>query len=148
MSRDLPLFTNHGAVLLALARRPDLRIREIAGVVGVTERATQGILNDLVTSGYLERRRDGRRNRYLVRGDVQLQGFGNHEVGDLVRALVGGSSAPPATGGRRAVVLACSDFRYQEPLRDLLAAEGLLASSEVFLWPGGSAVLGGPDHGR
>src|SRR5713226_9085056 len=114
MSRDLPLFTNPGAVLLALARRPDLRIREIAGVVGVTERATQGILNDLVTAGYLERRRDGRRNRYLVRGDMPLHGLGDHEVGDLLRAVVGATSTPPAAGGRRAVVLACSDFRYQE----------------------------------
>ena len=45
------------------------------------------------------------------------------------------------------MVLACSDHRYQEPLRDLLAAEGLLGGAETILWPGGSSALAGPEGG-
>jgi DNA-binding Lrp family transcriptional regulator len=144
------LFTNHGKVLLTLARQPTARIRDLAEAVGITERAAQAIVNDLVAAGYLERTREGRRNRYLVRGDRPLRGHatGPHEVGDLLHAFVRESSAGPERGPRRAVVLACSDHRFQQPLRNLLAAEGLLARAEVFLWPGGSAALGGPDGPR
>lgn len=143
---DVSLFTNHGAILLALARRPDLRIREVADAVGITERAAQGILTDLVDAGYLERTRTGRRNRYLVRGDAPLSDRSGREVADLFRALATEPARAHPDGEREAVVLACTDFRYQETLRDLLAAEGLLTRAEVFLWPGGSAALGGP-HG-
>jgi hypothetical protein len=139
------LFTNHGLVLLALARRPDLRLRDIAGEVGITERAAQGIVSDLVGGGFLERSREGRRNRYLVRGDAALAGrYGMaRELGDLIRGLGAEARTPPEEGRRRAVVLACSDYRFQEPLRDLLATQGFLGRAEVFLWPGGSAALGG-----
>ncbi len=137
------LFTNHGAVLLALARRPDLRIRDIALEVGITERAAQGILTDLAAAGYLERSKVGRRNHYVVRGDMPLAEMANREVADVFRGLLSDRAAEPADGSRRAVVLSCSDYRFQEPLRDLLAAEGLLSRAEIFLWPGGSAALGG-----
>ena len=140
---DVSLFTNHGGILLALARRPDLRIREVAAAVGITERAAQGILTDLVEAGYLERTKTGRRNRYVVRGDAPLSDRSGREVADLFRALATEPAPEHPDGKREAVVLACTDFRYQETLRDLLAAEGLLARAEVFLWPGGSAALGG-----
>jgi hypothetical protein len=141
------LFTNHGLVLLALARRPDLRVRDIASEVGITERAAQGIVSDLVVAGFLERSREGRRNRYLVRGDALLLSpdGARRELGDLIRGLDADARTPPQQGRRRAVVLACSDYRFQEPLRDLLGTQGLLGLSEVFLWPGGSAALGGAE---
>jgi len=58
--------SNHGHVLLAVAAGPTLRIRDIAEHVGITERAVQLILNDLVDGGYVERTRAGRRNSYRV----------------------------------------------------------------------------------
>jgi DNA-binding IscR family transcriptional regulator len=58
--------TNHGHVLLVVAGNPDARLREIAASVGITERATQLIVSDLETSGYLVKQRVGRRNRYLL----------------------------------------------------------------------------------
>src|ERR1051326_2377188 len=58
--------TNHFLVLACVAARADLRVRDIAAMVGITERATQAILSDLVHEGYLERIRVGRRNRYKV----------------------------------------------------------------------------------
>jgi len=63
-------FTNHFLVLASVAGNPDLRVRDIAAQVGITERATQAILSDLVLGGYVERIRIGRRNRYKVRRNI------------------------------------------------------------------------------
>jgi DNA-binding MarR family transcriptional regulator len=65
--------TNHAHVLLCVARDADVRLRDIADSVGITERAAQRIVADLVEAGYLEREREGRRNRYAVRPDVPLR---------------------------------------------------------------------------
>jgi predicted transcriptional regulator len=59
--------TNHFLVLVCIAGDPNLRVRDIAALVGITERATQAILSDLVSEGYVERIRIGRRNRYTIR---------------------------------------------------------------------------------
>jgi DNA-binding IclR family transcriptional regulator len=63
------LLTGHGHVLVEIARNPQARIRDIAPVVGLTERTVQAIVADLETAGYLTRARDGRRNRYTVNPD-------------------------------------------------------------------------------
>jgi predicted transcriptional regulator len=66
-------FTNHFLVLACVAASPDLRVRDIAARVGITERATQAILSDLAHDGYLERIRIGRRNRYKVRRGTRFR---------------------------------------------------------------------------
>ena len=58
--------SNHGVVLLAMARTPDVRIHQLAATVGITERACQKIVNDLRAAGYVSHRRVGRRNVYSV----------------------------------------------------------------------------------
>ena len=58
--------TNHGHVLLAVAADPHARVTDIAARVGITPRATLQILKDLEDSGYLHRRRDGRRTSYAI----------------------------------------------------------------------------------
>jgi len=58
--------TNHAHVLLAIARDPQVRLRDVAVMVGITERAVQKIVADLVTAGYLTKARVGRRNSYIV----------------------------------------------------------------------------------
>jgi len=60
------LVSNHGQALIAIAENPDVRLREIAERLGITERATQSIVNDLVDTGYVQRTRVGRRNVYTV----------------------------------------------------------------------------------
>jgi hypothetical protein len=148
MDRPWSFLSTHGLALLAIARRPDARLREVAEVVGVTPRAVQTIVNDLVEAGYLERRREGRRNAYRVRGDRTIgdSATSDHVIADLVLALVRGPKVGPAgTGRRQALVLACSDHRYQEPTRTLMASSGLLSEAEVVLWPGGAASLTGPE---
>lgn len=87
--------SNHAYVLVCIARNPDTRLRDIAQDVGITERAAQGILGDLVEAGYVERTRVGRRNTYVVDMDVPLRHEleRGHSVGDLVRAVGAGRSA-------------------------------------------------------
>ena len=81
--------TNHAQVLLCLAETPDIRLRDVAERVGITERATQRILAELVEAGYVRAERVGRRNRYTVdrrhamRHSAQL----GYEIGALLEAL-------------------------------------------------------------
>jgi DNA-binding IclR family transcriptional regulator len=64
--------TNHGRALLCLANHPDLRIRDLALALGITERSAQKIVGDLVKDGYLTRKRVGRRNAYEINVDMPL----------------------------------------------------------------------------
>jgi len=78
--------SNHGHVLLAVADDPDARIRDIAERVGITERAAQLIIGDLVSAGYVTRTRVGRRNSYRL---AEQQPFRHPaESGRLVDDLV------------------------------------------------------------
>ena len=58
--------TNHAWVLLHISRQPESTGLAIAQAVGITERATRRIVDDLEAAGYVERERIGRRNRYRV----------------------------------------------------------------------------------
>jgi hypothetical protein len=69
---DFAFLTNHGKTLLLIARDRRIRMRDIAGLLQITERATQRIVADLAKAGYIEREREGRRNHYSVRTDVPL----------------------------------------------------------------------------
>ena len=48
-------------------------MRDVAELVGITERAVQRIVADLEEAGYIERSRDGRRNRYKVEKSLPLR---------------------------------------------------------------------------
>ncbi|MQA35518.1 MarR family protein [Modestobacter roseus] len=65
--------SNHGHVLVSLAADPDVRIRDIAAQVGITERAVQMIVADLTAAGHVRRERIGRRNRYTVVPDASFR---------------------------------------------------------------------------
>lgn len=65
--------TNHSHVLICLAREGNLRVRDVAERVGITERAVQRILTDLESAGIVTRVRDGRRNHYEVHADQPLR---------------------------------------------------------------------------
>jgi DNA-binding MarR family transcriptional regulator len=58
--------TSHTQVLLCIAQDPEARLREIADQVGITERAAQRIVADLIEAGYVDRTRVGRRNHYRI----------------------------------------------------------------------------------
>ena len=86
---DWTFLTNHAHVLICISRDHTIRTRDIATLVGITERATQAIIADLVATGYLQREREGRRNVYTVsttapfRHPIEEQ----HNVGDLLDML-------------------------------------------------------------
>lgn len=78
--------TNHAHVLLALKRDPSARVRDLATVVGITERAVLQILGDLEAGQVIERVRLGRRNKYEINPNVQLRHpmEAHHCVGELL----------------------------------------------------------------
>ena len=73
MSGRWDFLTNHAHVLLCVAQDPGVRLRDIASSVGITERSAHKILTELVEEGYVDRERQGRRNRYEVRPDLPLR---------------------------------------------------------------------------
>ena len=81
--------TNHAHVLLCLARDPEIRLRDVAEQVGITERAAQRIVADLQTEGYISTQRVGRRNHYVVHSESPLRHpIEEHQaVGVLLRLL-------------------------------------------------------------
>ncbi len=81
--------TNHAHVLLCVARDPGVRHRDLALRVGITERAAQRIVADLVDAGYLERTRMGRRNQYRLHPEVPLRHplEQDHPVGEILTVL-------------------------------------------------------------
>ncbi|MBV8478895.1 MAG: helix-turn-helix transcriptional regulator [Actinobacteria bacterium] len=81
--------TNHTQVLLCLARDPDVRLREVAQSVGITERAAQRILADLVKTGYVHTERVGRRNRYTIDKEHAMRHVGQvgYQIGSLLDSL-------------------------------------------------------------
>jgi hypothetical protein len=93
--RSWTFFTHHGHVLISLARDPTLRLRDIAGAVGVTERATATLVSELVHAGYLQRFKDGRRNRYRVdlSGGLRHPLTAGVSVGQVLEPLVPGGPA-------------------------------------------------------
>lgn len=78
--------TNHAHVLLCLSADPELRLRDLAERVGITERAAQRIVAELADEGYLERQRVGRRNVYTVHLELPLRHplERAHTVGELL----------------------------------------------------------------
>jgi DNA-binding transcriptional ArsR family regulator len=78
--------TNHAHVLIALVRDPNARVRDLAEMVDITERAVQQILTDLEEAGVLTRERDGRRNRYSIDRSAPLRH--SNEAGGTVHDLL------------------------------------------------------------
>lgn len=81
--------TNHAHVLICIAADPDTLLRDVALRVGITERAAQLIVADLVEGGYVTRTRVGRRNHYQIHPDIPLRHpiEHDHEIGALLAAL-------------------------------------------------------------
>lgn len=93
MSEDIKprwtFLTNHAHVLVCISEDENLRGRDIAQRVGITERAVQAIIADLEADGYLTRTRTGRRNTYEIHPDRPLRHplEAEHSAADLLGAL-------------------------------------------------------------
>lgn len=86
MAEQWTLLTNHGRVLLIIAGDPDVRLRDVAESVGITERSVQMIVADLEDAGYITRERRGRRNHYAVNASKSFRHphESGHRVGELL----------------------------------------------------------------
>ena len=101
---DFAFLTNHGKTLLLIAHDQRIRMRDIADLLRITERATQRIVGDLVKAGYIDRERDGRRNLYTVRTDAPL-GLPiqrDIDIGSLLAILLTQDDAGGKTARQRA----------------------------------------------
>ena len=89
LSTTWTYLTNHFHVLLVLYKEPDSRIRDMAEMVGITERAVQKILAELIESGVITIDKRGRRNHYTIDQNVHLKHHleSKHNVGTLLRIL-------------------------------------------------------------
>ena len=89
--------TNHGHALICIARDPTVRLRDVATLLGVTERTAQAIVNDLAVAGYILRSRVGNRSRYIVRRSLPFRHpvERDHAVGALVDLLAARPAARP-----------------------------------------------------
>ena len=81
--------TNHAAVLLHVSNHPDDTVSTIADALSLTERTTAYVLADLRAAGYIDVRRSGRHNHYVVRTSKPLRRRAHRRahVSDLLEAL-------------------------------------------------------------
>jgi len=88
--RSWSFLTNHARVLVCIAHDPGVRLRDIASMVGVTERSAYGIVTELAAAGYVVKERDGRRNRYRVQAHLPLREVLGRErtIGEVLDLLV------------------------------------------------------------
>lgn len=93
MTEEQPLswtfLTNHSHVLICLSRDPDLRLRDLAELVGITDRAVSTLIDELEAAGYIKRTKVGRRNRYEVHADrpMRHQVERGHQIGELIDVM-------------------------------------------------------------
>lgn len=90
-SANWTFLTNHSHVLLSIWHRPDIKVREIAQIVGITERAVMRIIRELNDAGFLNIEKSGRENRYTVVTELPLRHplEKNYTVGELLETLSG-----------------------------------------------------------
>lgn len=81
--------TNHTHLLVVLNREPDARIRDLAEEVGITQRAVQRILAELVLDGILTIKKEGRRNLYRIRRSARLRHplENKHTIGEILNLI-------------------------------------------------------------
>ncbi len=83
--------SSHGRVLLRIAGNPEIRLREIAADLGITERSAYAIVDDLVAGGYVLKEKQGRRNRYQIQTHLPFPDGLDREqaLGDVLAAFTG-----------------------------------------------------------
>lgn len=88
-SASWTFLTNYAHVLICLSRDPEALLRDVATMVGITERAVQRIVADLEEAGYLKRQKEGRRNTYKLSLNKALRHpvEKNCTIGDLIATI-------------------------------------------------------------
>ena len=83
-----PVFSTTGNVLVAIALRPDSRIRDIASQLDVTDRTVIMSISQLVDAGFVSVERTGRRNHYRVNLNHEIDcGAASIKIIDLIELI-------------------------------------------------------------
>ncbi len=92
--------TNHSRVLLCIAHDPGIRLRDIAIMLGITERTAFAIIDDLIAAGYVVKDKEGRRNRYSIQTELPLGEVVGRErtIGEVLELLVDATKRPKNPG--------------------------------------------------
>jgi DNA-binding IclR family transcriptional regulator len=95
--------TNHAQVLVCIARDPEVRLRDIADRLGITERTAYGIVTDLVEAGYMVKDKAGRRNHYVIQAHLPLRPAvsGERTIGEVLDLLMDTDARRQFAGDRR-----------------------------------------------
>lgn len=88
----LPLLTAAGRVLTLIINNPGIKIREIAGTLGVTEANIQRTVATLYKSGLIKRTAQGRQHYYYADG---CSFFYHPEIQQLGHAIINMTTAAP-----------------------------------------------------
>jgi uncharacterized membrane protein len=72
-SQNWTFLSNHAHVLVCVAKNSDVRLSEVAELVGVRERTVHRIVHDLIDAGYISVTKVGRNNVYSVDLDKPLR---------------------------------------------------------------------------
>ncbi len=113
------LFSNHGHVLVCLARDPQARLRDVAADVGITERAVQKIVRDLQDGDMISVTKNGRRNCYRIHKKQNLRHKleAGCKLNDLLKFVNKGDEPIPAGA--------------KEPVNSRQAANNVAGQSET-----------------
>jgi predicted DNA-binding transcriptional regulator YafY len=108
--------TNHGRVLLCMARDPGVRLRDIAASVGITERSAYAIVTDLAAAGYAVKHKDGRRNRYQIQAHLPLPEPASQQlaIGEVLALLAGATAGRQLIRGNLPEAIAAADTTTTE----------------------------------
>jgi len=77
---EFRFLTNHALVFSHIARQPRITTREVSAILGITERTTSRIIDDLLRTEYITKTREGRRNRYRINPDIPISPAGLEDV--------------------------------------------------------------------
>ena len=82
--------SNHAHVLILLAKEPEILLRDVADLVGITERAVQKIVADLEKSGFFKKEKIGRCNRYNINMKIPLRHplEAHKQIGELLSIFI------------------------------------------------------------
>ena len=81
--------TKHAVVLSMIAKNPRITALELAGELGLTERAVRKLIAELYEAEYIRKKREGRRVRYIINPDKPLRQETHEDiaVGNLLDTL-------------------------------------------------------------
>lgn len=79
-------FSNHGLVLLLIAQKGDVTARQLAQILGITERSVHRIIKDLQEGEYLQVWKSGRSNSYRInrKAAIRAKGLGDISVSEFL----------------------------------------------------------------